>query len=94
MAAQLFYTGSFAGARCRCTVMMLNSVFRRYGEPRFAVLLLPEHLRMPGKDLPQITLSRWEKFCFTMLDLPRRWGLDAPCLGESSAPGELKKRMP
>ncbi len=52
--------------------MMLNSVFRRYGEPRFVVLLLREHLRMPGKDLSQITLSRWEKFCFAMLDLSRR----------------------
>lgn len=74
--------------------MMLNSVFRRYGELRFVVLLLREHLRMPGKDLSQITLSRWGKFCFAMLDLSRRWGLDAPYLGESSAHGELKKRMP
>ena len=78
MAAQLFYMGSFAGVRCRCTVMMLNSVFRRYGEPRFVVLLLREHLRMPGKDLSQIKLARWEKFCFVMLDLPRRWGWMRP----------------
>ena len=78
MAAQLFYTGSSAGVRCRCTVMMLNSVFGRYEEPHFVVLLLREHLRMPGKDLSQITLSRWEKFCFTMLDLPRRWGWMRP----------------
>lgn len=39
---------------------------------------LPEHLRMPGKDLSQITLSRWEKFCFAMLDLPIRWGWMRP----------------
>lgn len=38
------------------------------------VLLLREHLRMPGKDLSQMTLARWEKFCFAMLDLSRRWG--------------------
>lgn len=58
--------------------MMLNSVFRRYGELRFVVLLLREHLRMPGKGLSQITLSRWEKFCFAMLDLSRRWGWMRP----------------
>ena len=86
MAAQLFYTGSFAGVRCRCTVMMLNSVFRRYGEPRFVVLLLREHLRMPGKDLSQITLSRWEKFCFAMLDLSRRWGAGLYIITKKYAP--------
>ncbi len=27
-------------------------------------------------DPSQMTLARWEKFCFAMLDLSRRWGLD------------------
>ena len=27
-------------------------------------------------DPSQITLARWERFCFAMLDLSRRWGLD------------------
>ena len=27
-------------------------------------------------DPSQITLARWERFCFAMLDLSKRWGLD------------------
>ena len=31
-------------------------------------------LRIREGDPSQITLARWERFCFAMLDLSRRWG--------------------
>lgn len=33
-------------------------------------------MRIREGDPSQMTLARWEKFCFAMLDLSRRWGLD------------------
>ena len=33
-------------------------------------------MRIREGDPSQITLSPWEKFCFAMLDLSKRWGLD------------------
>ena len=33
-------------------------------------------MRIREGDPLQMTLSRWEKFCFAMLDLSKRWGLD------------------
>ena len=33
-------------------------------------------MRIREGDPSQITLARWEKFCFAMLDLSKRWGLD------------------
>ena len=33
-------------------------------------------LRIREGDPSRITLVRWERFCFAMLDLSRRWGLD------------------
>lgn len=33
-------------------------------------------MRIREGDPSQMTLSRWEKFCFAMLDLSKRWGLD------------------
>ena len=35
-------------------------------------------MRIREGDPSQITLARWEKFCFVMLDLPRRWGWMRP----------------
>ena len=31
-------------------------------------------MRIREGDPSQITLARWERFCFAMLDLSRRWG--------------------
>ena len=33
-------------------------------------------MRIREGDPSQITLARWERFCFAMLDLSKRWGLD------------------
>ena len=33
-------------------------------------------MRIREGDPSQMTLSPWEKFCFAMLDLSKRWGLD------------------
>ena len=33
-------------------------------------------MRIREGDPLQMTLSPWEKFCFAMLDLAKRWGLD------------------
>lgn len=33
-------------------------------------------MRIREGDPSQITLSRWERFCFAMLDLSKRWGPD------------------
>ena len=33
-------------------------------------------MRIREGDPLQMTLSPWEKFCFAMLDLSKRWGLD------------------
>ena len=33
-------------------------------------------LRIREGDPLQTALTRWERFCFVMLDLSRRWGLD------------------
>ena len=33
-------------------------------------------MRIREGDPSQMTLTRWERFCFAMLDLSRRWGLD------------------
>lgn len=33
-------------------------------------------LRIREGDPLQMTLSPWEKICFAMLDLSKRWGLD------------------
>ena len=33
-------------------------------------------LRIREGDPSQITLARWERFCFAMLGLSKRWGLD------------------
>ena len=30
----------------------------------------------PAPDPSQMTLAPWERFCFAMLDLVKRWGLD------------------
>ena len=41
------------------------------GEP-----LLCLNDRIKAGDPLQMTLSPWEKFCFAMLNLSKRWGLD------------------
>ena len=33
-------------------------------------------MRIREGDPSQITLAQWERFCFAMLDLSKRWGLD------------------
>lgn len=33
-------------------------------------------MRIREGDPSQITLERWERFCFAMLDLSKSWGLD------------------
>ena len=33
-------------------------------------------MRIREGDPLQMTLSPWEKFCFAMLDLSKRWGFD------------------
>ena len=33
-------------------------------------------MRIREGDPSQITLARWERFCFAMLDLSKRWGID------------------
>ena len=33
-------------------------------------------LRIREGDPSQITLARWERFCFAMLDQSKRWALD------------------
>lgn len=33
-------------------------------------------MRIREGDPSQMTLAWWERFCFAMLDLSRRWGLD------------------
>ena len=33
-------------------------------------------MRIREGDPSQITLARWERFCFAMLDLSKRWGMD------------------
>ena len=33
-------------------------------------------MRIREGDPSQITLARWERFCFAMLDLSKRWALD------------------
>ena len=33
-------------------------------------------MRIREGDPLQMTLARWERFCFAMLDLSKRWGLD------------------
>ena len=33
-------------------------------------------MRIREGDPLQTALTRWERFCFAMLDLSRRWGLD------------------
>ncbi len=33
-------------------------------------------MRIREGDPLQMTLSPWEKFCFAMLDLSKRWGMD------------------
>ena len=32
-------------------------------------------MRIREGDLSQITLARWEQFCFAMLELGKRWGV-------------------
>ena len=65
MAAQLFYTGSSAGALVNAGKGPVTDNTVTVGE----------------------ILLRHAGFA-------KKMGLDAPYLGESSAPGELKKRMP
>ena len=33
-------------------------------------------MRIREGDPSQITLARWKRFCFAMLDLSKRWGMD------------------
>jgi len=33
-------------------------------------------MRIREGDPLQMTLARWERFCYAMLDLSKRWGLD------------------
>ena len=33
-------------------------------------------MRIREGDPLQITLAQWEKFCFAMLDLSKRWGMN------------------
>lgn len=64
MAAQLFYTGSFAGA-------LVNA----------------------GKGPVTDNIVTVEEILLCHAGFVKKMGLDAPYLGESSAHGELKKRM-
>ena len=43
-------------------------------------IVIPKEIRRTMRiregDPSQITLARWERFCFAMLDLSKRWALD------------------
>ena len=58
--------------------MYCHDVEQRFSQIRRAAFRGPAAagaLADAGKGpVTDITLSRWEKFCFAMLDLPRRWG--------------------
>ena len=58
--------------------MKATGILRRVDE--LGRIVLPVELRraleIADRDPLQTALTRWERFCFAMLDLSKRWGLD------------------
>jgi AbrB family looped-hinge helix DNA binding protein len=58
--------------------MKATGIVRRIDDLGWVVI--PKEIRRTMRiregDPLQMTLSPWEKFCFAMLDLSKRWGLD------------------